>query len=134
MLGTILKSIVHKGRVTLVRPGRAPKTAGAGEPHLTVRLHDRKAEWEMATRPELKLGELYMDGRLTVEGGDIADLLNLLMMNMGNGKLGWWVRLHHWRRRVLRPLSQFNPASRAKAHVAHHYDLAASLYDVFLDR
>ncbi len=35
--------------------------------------------------------------------------------------------------RALRAISQFNPAHRARANVAHHYDLSGALYDLFLD-
>jgi len=36
-------------------------------------------------------------------------------------------------KQALRGLAQYNPASRSKANVAHHYDLSAELYDLFLD-
>jgi cyclopropane-fatty-acyl-phospholipid synthase len=36
-------------------------------------------------------------------------------------------------RRLFRVFAQFNPVSRARAHVAHHYDLSGRLYDLFLD-
>jgi cyclopropane-fatty-acyl-phospholipid synthase len=37
-------------------------------------------------------------------------------------------------RKAMRRFSQYNPASRSKAHVAHHYDLSSRLYDLFLDK
>ncbi|MGH6792571.1 MAG: class I SAM-dependent methyltransferase, partial [Methyloceanibacter sp.] len=36
--------------------------------------------------------------------------------------------------RVLRYLHTFNPITRARRNVAHHYDLSGRLYDLFLDR
>ena len=36
-------------------------------------------------------------------------------------------------RNATRRLRQFNPAPRARRNVAHHYDLSAKLYDLFLD-
>jgi cyclopropane-fatty-acyl-phospholipid synthase len=84
--------------------------------------------------PDLKLGELYMDGRLTVEDGDIADVLDLLMTNIAHNST---TRLHRFIRGVrkaFRPFEQFNPISRSKDHVAHHYDLSGKLYDLFLDK
>src|SRR5581483_1257856 len=135
MLDTILKSVIRKGSLTVLRPGGRRTTVGGGAPHVTVRLHDRRAIRELAFKPELKLGELYMDGRLTVEeGGDIADLLNLLMMNLGRITPGPFIRFHRAIRRMTRPLRQTNWARRAKKNVAHHYDLSGRLYDVFLDR
>ncbi|HVW75591.1 MAG TPA: class I SAM-dependent methyltransferase [Rhizomicrobium sp.] len=105
---------------------------GAEKPDVIIRLHDRMAEWELLGHPDLKLGELYMDGRLTLEAGDIADLLALLMRNLREIQPRGWHRLVRGIRKLKRRFDQFNPASRAKAHVAHHYDLSSALYDQFL--
>ena len=35
--------------------------------------------------------------------------------------------------RVGRGLKQYNPIAKAQHNVAHHYDLSAQLYDIFLD-
>ncbi|MGE0376704.1 MAG: class I SAM-dependent methyltransferase, partial [Planctomycetaceae bacterium] len=35
--------------------------------------------------------------------------------------------------RRVRTLQQYNPISRAREHVAHHYDLSRELYELFLD-
>ncbi|HEX3651266.1 MAG TPA: cyclopropane-fatty-acyl-phospholipid synthase family protein [Rhizomicrobium sp.] len=134
MLKHLLNSILKQGSLTGILPGGRRATYGVGEPHLTIRLHDRHAVFELATNPDLKLGELYMDGRLTVEDGDIADLLALLMRNLNVSKpSGMHRALRTWRTK-LRSLSQFNPAPRAKRNVAHHYDLSSELYAHFLDR
>ena len=133
MLRTLLGTIVKHGTLKMILPGRVD-VFGTGEPRITVRLHDRRAIWELALNPDLKLGELYMDGRLTVEEGDIAGLIDLLVSNLARNST---TRLHRFVRgvrRALRPFEQFNPVSRAKAHVAHHYDLSARLYDLFLDK
>ncbi len=134
MLRGLLNSIVKHGTLTLIRPDGARDSFGSGTPHVTVKLHDRAAMAELALNPELKLGELYMDGRLTVEEGDIADVLALLMHNIGAGRSSAVIRAADWLRRLVRPLEQYNPISRAKDHVAHHYDLSGKLYDLFLDQ
>jgi cyclopropane-fatty-acyl-phospholipid synthase len=75
-----------------------------------------------------------MDGRLTVEEGSIADVLEILMMNLGaRRRLPASMHLLRVMRRWLRIFAQFNPASRARRNVAHHYDLSGALYDLFLD-
>ncbi|HEY5346892.1 MAG TPA: cyclopropane-fatty-acyl-phospholipid synthase family protein, partial [Rhizomicrobium sp.] len=66
--------------------------------------------------------------------GDIAGLLQVIMMNVGQSGPKGWHRLRRQFRRLIRAFSQFNPAARSKAHVAHHYDLSSRLYDLFLDR
>ncbi|MDE2266079.1 MAG: class I SAM-dependent methyltransferase [Alphaproteobacteria bacterium] len=134
MLGQFLSRIVRRGTLTIVRPSGRQESFGTGEPQVTVKFHDKRAMSELALNPDLKLGELYMDGRLTVENGDIADLLSLLITNLSKAKATGLLRPLRTFRRMTRRLAQFNPAWRAKVHVAHHYDLSGKLYDLFLDR
>ncbi len=110
-----------------------PPGVTVDEPDVIVRLHDRRAEWELALNPDLKLGELYMDGRLTMEKGDIAALLALLMHNLGEQRPRGLHKLLRRFRTWHRTIDQFNPIPLSKAHVAHHYDLSARLYEMFLD-
>ncbi|HWE05717.1 MAG TPA: cyclopropane-fatty-acyl-phospholipid synthase family protein [Rhizomicrobium sp.] len=134
MLGRLLASIVKKGSLTLIAPGGGPRTFGSGAPEVAMRLHDRRAAVELALNPELKLGELYMDGRLTVENGDIADLLDLLMHNLSLASPRGVLKAERVWRWVTRRFAQLNYSSRARRNVAHHYDLSGKLYDLFLDR
>lgn len=135
MLKTILRSLISKGTLRVIRADGSEFTAGDdGEPRVTVKLHDRSAAWELALHPDLKLGELYMDGRLTVENGDIYDFLHLAMTNTAYHHTSGLLTVARAIRRVFRRFSQFNPASRSKDHVAHHYDLSGQLYEMFLDR
>jgi cyclopropane-fatty-acyl-phospholipid synthase len=134
MLGLLLNRLMKQGTLTVVHSNGVKEAFGFGEPRVTMRLHDRRAAFDLVRNPDLKLGELYMDGRLTVEHGDIADLLSLLMMNLGKVHPGG---LHKFLRRfrtLTRRFAQFNPARKSKDHVAHHYDLNGRLYDLFLGR
>ena len=134
MLGVFLNRFLHKGTITIVHPSGRREAVGNGKPCVTVRLRDKRAILELMLNPDLKLGELYMDGRITVEdGGDIRDLLSLAMMNVGTRPAGLR-RFVHVMRLLSRRLTQFNPAGRARAHAAHHYDLDGRLYDLFLGR
>jgi cyclopropane-fatty-acyl-phospholipid synthase len=134
VLKRLFDSLLKQGSLTAILPGGRRLTYGEGEPHLGIRLHDRRAVFALATDPDLKLGELYVDGRLTIEGGDVADLLALLMRNLNTSKPSGLHKALRSLRTKLRALSQFNPASRAKRNVAHHYDLSSELYARFLDR
>lgn len=83
MLDILLHHLIHQGTLTIIFPNNSRRSYGRGDPQVVVRLHDRRAAIELAMRPEMKLGELYMDRRITVEeGGDIAGLLDLLMTNL----------------------------------------------------
>ena len=82
MLGVFLSRIVRQGTLTVIHSNGNKVLIGAGEPHIAMRLADERAGWELLVDPDLKFGELYMAGRLTVENGDIGDLLGLLMRNL----------------------------------------------------
>lgn len=106
----------------LVREGRSSSI---------VRL-DKIAERRLLLNPQLALGEVYMDGHLTIEQGDIVDLMSVLTSNLGLGFGGHWAWINtvrFWLRRFM----QSNTLARAKNNVAHHYDLSAGLYDLLLD-
>ncbi len=138
MLRMLFSGFFCSGSLGVIRPGRPMEVYGqvepeSGQPEIIMRLHDRRAEWELALNPDLKLGELYMDGRLTVEKGDIAGLLALLMRNLGSVRPRGLHKLVRRFRTLTRAIDQYNPASRSKDHVAHHYDLSGRLYELFLD-
>jgi cyclopropane-fatty-acyl-phospholipid synthase len=134
MLDFLLRRYIRRGSLTLRYPSGKTKTYGQGEPRIAIAFKDRLALLALSLDPDLKLGELYMDGRLTIEHGDIVGLMDLLMSNIaqvgGASGTHWLLRSV---RRVLRSFAQWNPARAARAHVAHHYDLSGRLYDLFLD-
>jgi cyclopropane-fatty-acyl-phospholipid synthase len=134
LLQLALGSIVRRGalRVTTARGTTFVLGDGTGAP-VAVRFKSAAAERDILIDPELKLGEAYMDGVFVVEEGSIADLLALVL---GQGRIGapWRWAQPQWLLRFLwRHLQQFNPRSRARRNVAHHYDLDGHLYSLFLD-
>jgi cyclopropane-fatty-acyl-phospholipid synthase len=96
-----------------------------------VRFLTAEAERRIMLHPELALGEAYMDGTFIVERGTIADALAILMDQPE--ALPRWAKLRWWVRYFARRFNQFNPRSRARSNVAHHYDLDGRLYSLFLD-
>jgi cyclopropane-fatty-acyl-phospholipid synthase len=134
MLGLLLNRLMHKGTLTVIHTSGQRESFGTGAPQVTIKVHDRRAIPELLLNPDLKLGELYTDGRLTVENGTVADLLDLLMMNLGATQPTGLHKLVRKFRKLTRALAQYNPASKAKEHVAHHYDLSGRLYDLFLGK
>src|SRR5262245_8135449 len=133
MLDLLLRHIIHRGTLVVRYPSGLTNVYGAGEPAATIRFTDWGAVTALALDPDLKLGELYMDGRLTIEQGDIVSLLDLLVRNVSDNGAGRSRKALRFLRQIFRAFAQWNPASRARAHVAHHYDLSGRLYDLFLD-
>ena len=134
MLGLLLSRLICQGTLTAIYPNGTRESFGSGEPHLAIKFHDRRAIRQLLLNPDLKLGELYTDGRLTVEQGNITDLLSLLMENLALVQPGGLHKIARFFRVLTRRIAQYNPASKSKEHVAHHYDLNGRLYDLFLGR
>src|SRR5215213_4700168 len=79
LIGRFIDQILPVGSITLVQPdGRRETRGGGGGGHVTLKLHDRRVALDLFRNPRLRLGELYMDGRLTIEDGTILDLLELI--------------------------------------------------------
>ena len=135
LLAKVLSSVMDEGQLNIIdASGRTHRIAGPQKgPEVTMRIHNRRTEWRLILQPRLALGEAYMDGTLTIEYGDIYDLLDLLGRNMaavdGTAAVRWSVGLQ----RVGRLVQQYNPIGKARRNVAHHYDLRDDLYNLFLD-
>lgn len=106
---------------------------GVAPPPLTVRLHDPSLHSRLYLNPQLAAGEAYTDGTMTIENGDIYDLLDLVGRNLEIVDWPAFTLLAGWVGRLFRRIHQFNPLGLSKAHVAHHYDLSGEMYDMFLD-
>lgn len=128
-----LASIIRHGQLDIVAPSGQRLSFGDGTaPKLLARITDTKAAWELLLDPELALGELYTDGRLRMECGTIADLIDLLLRE-AHGTRSFVPTPYAAARRLLWRFSRGNSAARARRNVARHYDLDGRLYDLFLD-
>ena len=136
LFGALLKQIVKHGSLTAVDANGRKRTFGdgSGSP-VVVRFHDRTISTELAFNPYLKLGEAYMDGRMTIDPpATIYDLLNIVTSNLGTKFAGPVFEAYGVLRRAKRRLDQHNPIGKAQRNVSHHYDLDGGIYDLFLDR
>ena len=134
LLHTFLDRVVQKGtlEVSTSSGKRFAVGDGSGE-RIAVWLADSAATRQLLLRPELALGELYMDGRLVVTHGSIYDLIVLLGCNLGSCSAPGIARAYDKICMALPPLHQRNTAQRAKRNLAYHYDLDGRLYRLFLD-
>ena len=80
LIDKLLGKLIHQGQLTVIMPGGEPHVFGpGGGQSLTVRVADGKTAFAIARNPRLGLGEAYMDGKVTVENGDILDLMRLVV-------------------------------------------------------
>ncbi|MFP4126692.1 MAG: class I SAM-dependent methyltransferase [Alphaproteobacteria bacterium] len=134
LLRRLLENAVERGDLTLVdASGRAHRRARGPAPKVVARLTDRAAVPALVLRPELRLGELYVDGRLVIEEGTLEDLLDILMAAPRCGRSPIAPALPRWLHRLVGWLRSLNPLPRAARNARHHYDLGNDLYRAFLD-
>jgi cyclopropane-fatty-acyl-phospholipid synthase len=134
LIGRLVDKLLTKGSITLLMPGRPPRTFGpGGGKHLTVRFADRRVAFDIVRNPRLGVGETYMDERLVIEDGTILDLLEMIVgSNRWEEKGEGRAALSKGKNRIRRFFSR-NNLKRARRNVAHHYDLKDELYELFLD-
>ena len=132
----LFRTLVRSGPLTVIAADGRKRLYGAPSPEVppvTIRFTDNATPRRIARNPAMGAGEAYMDGRLIVEEGGIRQFLDLIGYN-----LRWDadnpVRVRLWRpQRAAAMLDTWNWERRSTRNVAHHYDLSAGLYDLFLD-
>lgn len=134
LLVNTLKDLVRHGTLDVTLPSGRQQIFGDGAPpRAAIRFTDDSAVRALLMDPDLRLGELFMDGRLAVDEGSIYDVLELLLRDADAVQPGAAVRLLDAVRMSIRRFLQNNRPGRSRANVAHHYDLDDRLYALFLD-
>jgi cyclopropane-fatty-acyl-phospholipid synthase len=135
LLENILTKIIRRGSLTVMdwRGGISCFGIAGQEPSATIRFHDRWLPLRIALNPSLATGEAYMNGRLTVERGDLRSFLSVATADLKPLYDAAFMRAcNQFAKGVMRALGG-NKRQRAVLNVAHHYDLSADFYRLFLD-
>jgi cyclopropane-fatty-acyl-phospholipid synthase len=142
LIDIFLSRGIKRGQMTLIDHKGKARSFGAPDPSpdfpsVTIRAHDGRILGEIMRNPALKFGEGYMNGRITVEEGDIYDVIRLAKANSPYGRDQSFLDGSAFVRgigAIKHRVDRVNMARRSKKNVAHHYDLSDRLYDLFLDR
>ena len=134
-LDRAFKTVMKTGTLRVIDPnGQLHEYGdGTGVP-VGIRITTQAAAAKIAADADMYLGECYMDGSLEITQGTIYDTLALLMQNAETHTMPKVAKAAYAVRKMLKRVDQYNPVGKAKANVAHHYDLSGQLYDLFLDR
>ncbi|MCR8726249.1 SAM-dependent methyltransferase [Frigidibacter sp. ROC022] len=134
LLDRMLGHLFQTGRIEVTLPSGRVLSAGQGDAEpVRVRVHDPNLPRRVIAKPDLAVGEAYMDGTLTIENDDLRGFLALATRNLQNRGAFWTSKPYVLASAALRRIAQHNPIGRAQRNVAHHYDLSGELYDLFLD-
>jgi len=134
LLVLALSPIVSVGDLVVLTPSGRHKFGDGSGPRVTCRFKDSRAILSFVTDPDLKLGELYTEGRLTMEAGSIYDLLCVLLRGSRDYRQPPLARIIDRARSAWAHTMQTNFLAQSRRNVAHHYDLDERLYDLFLDK
>ena len=135
LVASFMKRLIQRGELKVIDADGQERTFKGAEPlhKVTIRFTDKKVEREILFNPQMAVPEAYVDGRLLIEEGDLRDFLDLCVVNLD-------ITTPFSGSTILTPLGflarrwqQWHPPGRAKANVAHHYDLSGKLYELFLD-
>jgi cyclopropane-fatty-acyl-phospholipid synthase len=134
LLGSVFRRGLRRGslRVTFASRRSESYGDGSGEP-LAIRFTDAGAERELLLDPALKLGELYADGRLVLEAGELYELICLIKRIGRNAAPFFGAAAQGLRLAASYGRTRLSLADSAR-NVAHHYNLDERLYRLFLDR
>jgi len=134
LLGNLFHHLITIGSLHVIdAAGKTHTFKGRDGPEACIRLHERRTARRMFFNPSLGAGEAYTDGTLTVEDGTLYDFMDLIGINIEAMRRRGNRFATHREKRLFRRIRQFNPVTRARLNVAHHYDLSGALYDLFLD-
>jgi cyclopropane-fatty-acyl-phospholipid synthase len=135
LLGKILSRIIRRGSLTVIdwRGGTSHFGTAGQAPSATIRFHDRWLPLRIALNPSLATGEAYMNDRLTIVRGDLRSFLSVVTADLKPLYDAAFMRIcNQFAKGVFRALGG-NKRRRSARNVAHHYDLSAEFYRLFLD-
>ncbi len=140
MVGTVLLSAVMRkffryGNLSVIDAGgRRHRICASPGPTVVLRLADAATQWRLLRSDSLAWGEAYMDRRLTIEEGSLAEFLEIFHKSYQSYSRGRLAEFERIVENLLFAAVHFNGIGRSRLNVAHHYDLSGELYDLFLDR
>ena len=134
-LHAIFRDQISTGSLRVTFPSGRREAYGDGSgPPLALRFADEGALRRVLFDPGLAVAELYMDGRIVLEEGDVYDLIALAKTNTRPEVSTPGARISHlWRSVAHAPILRAVGIKAARRNVAHHYDLDERLYRLFLD-
>ncbi|NTF06610.1 class I SAM-dependent methyltransferase [Agrobacterium rubi] len=132
-LHALLGKIIKTGNLVVTGPGGLQVFGDNTGKRVAINFTDQAAMDEIAADPALKLAEIYMEGRMAVVEGDIYDFLALIKSNTISEALTFGMVWRGMARIIASRIKMHLPVNHNKDNVAHHYDLSAKLFDLFLD-
>jgi cyclopropane-fatty-acyl-phospholipid synthase len=126
----LLQQRIRHGSLHIHLPGGRILSLGQGEPAAHMIVHRRAALARMLRRPEIAVGDCYMEGDWDAGEGGLPRLFEVIARNLRPGAVRGFRR---WLQLAASWLSEVHPPGRSRSNVQAHYDIDESLFRCFLD-
>ncbi|WP_245412267.1 SAM-dependent methyltransferase [Notoacmeibacter ruber] len=134
MIGRLVDRMIGTGTLIATLPnGQSHRFGPGGAPRVAVKIHDQRTLLSIVLNPDPAFPEAYMDGKITLEEGDLLDFFQLLSPSQRNADYPMIARLRNNIRFAGRHFSQWNGIAASRRNVKTHYDLSPAMYRRFLD-
>jgi len=131
MFEQVLKETIRYGQLRVVMPDGNEYCFGEEYPgigEVVWRINNAKVSSRLLQNGEFELAQTYMEKGWDLAKGSLADLINLLYINIGK-------ELPRAGQKVVgRTLKQWNNLAKSLENAAVHYDLDEALFRSFLDK
>ncbi|KEP70146.1 cyclopropane-fatty-acyl-phospholipid synthase [Thioclava dalianensis] len=134
LLDRMLRHLMRSGTLELTYADGTTRRYGDGTGEVVrVTVRDPEVVRKIVLKPDLGVGEGYVDGDYEIADDNLRGFLGLAIRNQTGSGMPWFEKPREVSRFFGRRFAQFNPVAKARSNVAHHYDLSGELYDLFLD-
>jgi len=134
LLDHFLNGLIVNDRLTIEYPDGTIRDYGPDTGQTArIKIHDPTVIKALCINPDLGFGEGYMSGKITLQDTTLEQAINMVVRNREVGTLPAWLRLRNKAQFHMRRFVQINAPAKARANVAHHYDISDDLYGLFLD-
>jgi cyclopropane-fatty-acyl-phospholipid synthase len=130
LMFTLLQGLAHGHLIISSESGQRQFGMAGSRPAVNLVVHDERFFRRVLLDSDLGLGESYMDGWWDVEGGDVSDLLDLVLTNRLNRRKP---RPALAVRYAMQSLHDRPTRRRSRPNVHAHYDLGNDFFATFLD-
>ena len=136
MLKSFLNKIIKEDGFLLETSDKKIYTIGSPvkEKPVKLKLHSKSIEYKLALFSDFYFGKGWTDGEITVENGNLSEILDICLKNIGRKDISKFSKSINKIRGSWRYLTNYNTRKSSKDAVEAHYDIgSADFYKMFID-
>ena len=134
MLKSFLNKIIKEDGFLLETSDKKTYTIGnpVKEKPVKLKLHNKSIEYKLALFSDYYFGKGFVDGEITIEQGDLSEILDIALKNIGRKDISEFSKIINKIRGTWRYLTNFNTRRSSRAAVEYHYDIGGAVLSMHL--